>query len=207
MVYLHPLAYLLGYEGVALLRALHGEHDRAFVEERFAETRRLLDASYEGVDVEFVSTEAGYGVWSQTYDLPGNGIFAIEEPVVRRILGGLPAGTALDAACGTGRHAAWLVGQGHQTIGVDSSPDMLAHARAKVPGADFRHGELHELPVRDSEVDLVVCSLALTHVADLGPVPRSADHGHLDVPEIRRTGCRAVGPDPVRQRPDSPGSV
>ncbi len=41
---------------------------------------------------------------------------------------------------------------------------MLATAKAKVPGADFRLGDLHALPVADDCVDLVVISLALTHV-------------------------------------------
>ena len=30
-------------------------------------------------------------------------------------------------------------------------------------GADFREGELHQLPVADQSVDLVVCAPALTH--------------------------------------------
>ncbi|WP_241582192.1 class I SAM-dependent methyltransferase, partial [Rosenbergiella nectarea] len=47
---------------------------------------------------------------------------------------------------------------------------MLARARAEVPGAGFRLGELTRLPVEDGAVDLVVCALALAHVPDLEPV-------------------------------------
>ncbi|GAA0470162.1 hypothetical protein Ade02nite_33240 [Paractinoplanes deccanensis] len=36
-IYQHPLAYLLGLEGVALLRAFAGEHGREFTHARFAE--------------------------------------------------------------------------------------------------------------------------------------------------------------------------
>ncbi|MDQ2789573.1 MAG: SAM-dependent methyltransferase, partial [Actinomycetota bacterium] len=43
MLHQHPLAYLLGLEGVALMRAFAGEYDRAFTEARFADIRRLLD--------------------------------------------------------------------------------------------------------------------------------------------------------------------
>jgi ubiquinone/menaquinone biosynthesis C-methylase UbiE len=187
MVYLHPLAFLLGYEGVALLRALKGEHDRAFVEARFTEITELLDAhaAAPGVEADIVSTVDGYGVWSQTYDLPGNGIFAFEEAVVRPVIESLPRGVALDAACGTGRNTAWLVEQGHTTIGVDSSSGMLAHARAKVPAADFRPGDLHQLPVDDDEVDLVLCSLALTHLPDLRPIV-------AEFARVLRPGGRAV---------------
>jgi hypothetical protein len=44
VVYRHPLAFLLGLEGAALLRAQAGDgFDRAFVEARMAETRTLLE--------------------------------------------------------------------------------------------------------------------------------------------------------------------
>ncbi len=89
---------------------------------------------------------------------------------MREIIDDRPAGAALDAACGTGRYAEYLVDRGHRVIGVDSSPDMLAKALDRVPDAEFREGDLHRLPVDDDAMDLVVCSLALTHVSDLGPV-------------------------------------
>ena len=43
VIYQHPLAYLLGIEGLALLRAWAGDYDEAFVTARLAEVRRLLD--------------------------------------------------------------------------------------------------------------------------------------------------------------------
>ncbi|WP_156222226.1 class I SAM-dependent methyltransferase [Actinomadura litoris] len=173
VIYEHPLAYLLGIEGAALLRAFTGEGDRRFVEERLAEVRRLLDdesLADLGTEVRRVGTVEGYGVWAGTYDDPGNAAFDIDRPVVAEILGGLAPGEALDAACGTGRYARDLVGRGHRVIGVDSSPDMLDRARASVPEAEFRLGDLHRLPVDGGAADVIVCALALTHVADLGPV-------------------------------------
>src|SRR5258708_20192289 len=145
-----PLAYWLGLEGVELLRAFAGDYDRDFGEARIADIRRLLDSSSlngEGVTAAQVDTVDGYHVWSATYDQPGNGLFDIEEPVVHEILGSLSPGIALDAACGTGRYAEYLAAQGHQVIGVDSSPDMLAHARARVPHAEFQQANLHPLPL------------------------------------------------------------
>lgn len=81
----------------------------------------------------------------------------------------MPAGVALDAACGTGRIAAYLVQQGHQVTGVDSSPDMLAVARGRVPAAEFLLGDLNHLPAADESVDIITCALALSHLAELGP--------------------------------------
>jgi hypothetical protein len=45
MIYQHPLAYLVGLEGVALLHAFAGEYDRDFTEARLAEVRALLDSA------------------------------------------------------------------------------------------------------------------------------------------------------------------
>ncbi|WP_454196462.1 class I SAM-dependent methyltransferase [Nocardia sp. Marseille-Q1738] len=90
--------------------------------------------------------------------------------IVRAVAGALPPGVALDAACGTGRIATVLDDCGHQVIGVDSSPEMLAHARERLPQADFRLGELYRLPIGADSIEVVVCSLALTHVPDLAPV-------------------------------------
>jgi SAM-dependent methyltransferase len=169
-IYQHPLAYLLGLEGVALLRAFAGEYDAEFTHARFDDVRRLLDSPAlhcDGTDVPPISAVDGYRAWAPVYDEPGNGLIDLEEPVVHEIVDALPAGVALDAACGTGRHARHLAGLGHTVTGVDSSPDMLAIARRKVPGARFLQADLHRLPLPDGAVDLVVCALALTHVPDL----------------------------------------
>jgi ubiquinone/menaquinone biosynthesis C-methylase UbiE len=68
------------------------------------------------------------------------------------------------------RPAEYLAAVGHAVIGVDISPEMLAVTREKVPGADFRVGDLHQLPVPGQHVDVVVCAQALTHVRELAPV-------------------------------------
>ena len=111
----------------------------------------------------------GYAEWAASYDVPENPMFVAEEPVVHGLLARYPAGEALDAACGTGRQTAHLASLGHRVIGVDATPEMLALARAKTPEARFEAGDLAALPLPDGSVDLAVCSLALTHCADLGP--------------------------------------
>jgi ubiquinone/menaquinone biosynthesis C-methylase UbiE len=172
VIYQHPLAYLLGLEGVALLRAWAGDYDQEFVQARLAEIRRLVDdptlADHDGVLVRRGDTLAAYRRWSATYDEPRNSLFDSDEPVMHAILDTPPIGTALDAACGTGRYAAYLAARGHRVIGVDSSPDMLA--RARVSGATLVHSDVHQLPLADSAVDIVVSALALVHLPSLVPV-------------------------------------
>jgi ubiquinone/menaquinone biosynthesis C-methylase UbiE len=173
VIYQHPLAYLLGLEGIALLRAFAGEYDREFTMARLEEIRDLLDSVQElgdGVAAPPILSTEGYASWAEFYDEPGNQMIELEQPVVREILDGLEPGVALDAACGTGRHGAYLASLGHTVIGVDSSAAMLERARKKVPDGEFHEADLHQLPLPDDHVDLVVCGLALMHVPDLAPV-------------------------------------
>jgi SAM-dependent methyltransferase len=168
VIYQDPLAYLLGLEGIALLDAWAGDHDREFTEARLAEIRRLVDDEKlrdRGVAVERVSTVTAYRRWSASYDAEAaGGLFEMDEPVVAGYLDGRKPGVALDAACGTGRFAEFLSRSGHRVIGVDSSPDMLAYARRRVPEGEFHIGELDRLPLPDDSVDVIVCALALEHV-------------------------------------------
>ncbi|GIE35644.1 hypothetical protein Ait01nite_086890 [Actinoplanes italicus] len=173
MIHQRALEYLLGIEGAALLRSFTEESGPEFGRARVAEIRRLLEMAeldVEPVAAERVAPVDGYRVWAETYDVPGNGLFGPEEEAVHAILAELSPGIAVDAACGTGRHSGWLAGRGHRVIGVDASPDMLARARNRVPDGDFREGPLEALPVPDEHADVVVCALALSHVADLKPV-------------------------------------
>ena len=95
MLYQHPLAYLLGLEGAALMRAFNGGYDREFTEARIGEMRALLDSAGQfgdGVATRPVTTAQGYDAWAENYDEP-NDLVDLEQPVVREILDRLPAGT------------------------------------------------------------------------------------------------------------------
>lgn len=173
MVYESPLAYVLGIEGIALLRTVAEGDDRDAVESRVAEIRELVDddsLARVTADVGRVDTVTGYRQWAKAYDDPGNPAFDMDEPVIIDILDELPAGDTVDAACGTGRISRLLADRGHRVLGVDSSAEMLTRARARVPEGTFQPGDLTALPLPAGTTDLVVCALALTHVRDLGPV-------------------------------------
>jgi ubiquinone/menaquinone biosynthesis C-methylase UbiE len=213
VIYQHPLAYLLGLEGIALLRAFAGEYDRDFTMARLDEIRALLDSAAdlgEGTTVHPIPTTEGYASWAQFYDEPGNQLIDLEQPIVREILAGLPRGVALDAACGTGRHSAYLASLGHTVIGVDSSAAMLERARENVPAGEFQEAELHDLPLPVDHVDLVVCALALIHVPALEPVLAEfvrvlRPGGHLVISDQRGL-MTSIGVPVVKTGPDgSPG--
>lgn len=87
MIYQHPLAYLLGLEGIALLHAYAGEYDREFTEARLAEIRALLDNDElgEGATARAITTQVAYGEWAPSYDSPGNQLIDLEQPIVQAI--------------------------------------------------------------------------------------------------------------------------
>lgn len=97
---------------------------------------------------------AAYRGWSATYDEPRNSLFDCDEPVMHEVLDLLPVGTVLDAACGTGRWSAHLAARGYRVLGVDSSPEMLDRARARVPDGVFLPGDLHQPAVAVAVADV-----------------------------------------------------
>jgi ubiquinone/menaquinone biosynthesis C-methylase UbiE len=174
MMFQHPLAYLVGVEGIALLRAWGGEYDEQFVTARLAEVRRMMEdealVHHPGVHVESEATENAYRQWASSYDDPGNGLLELDLPFIDAALGNLPVGVAVDTACGTGRVARRLAARGHHVLGFDNSAAMLELARRNVPAVEFAVAAVDQLPLGDGSVDLVTNALAMTHVADLQPV-------------------------------------
>ncbi|MGX2997359.1 class I SAM-dependent methyltransferase [Streptomyces sp. JNUCC 64] len=164
---------VLGIEGLALLRSAL-DADDAFLDARVAEIRKFAGSDGTGMPgagaaVSELDESAGYASWAKLYDSLPSSFLQVEEPIVHRLLDEGPVGTALDAACGTGRTTVALTSRGYDVIGVDQSPQMLEQARGKAPEADFRLGRLEELPVEDASVDLAISTLALTHQPDLRP--------------------------------------
>ena len=163
---------LVGVEGLALLRQLFGGDDESAAA-RVEEVRRIVaaeDGPYSaGSEVPELDVRAGYAAWSETYDRPGNPLIAVEQPAIWAILDAIPPGFALDAACGTGRHARRLAARGHRVTGADLTAEMLAVARAAVPEASFVQADLAALPFPTGRFDLAVCALAMDHQLLVGP--------------------------------------
>jgi len=165
--------FLVGLIGSALLRSRVTDlGEKPFCDARIAELHRLLEHWDDpALQAEQRWQEApaaeGYSVWASTYDTDYNPLIDLDNAVLGPMLDRYEPGHALDAACGTGRWAAHLSERGHVVVGVDQSAEMLEVARAKLPRAEVKQGELESLPLPNASVDLVVCSLALTHLREL----------------------------------------
>ena len=183
--------YVLAVEGLAMARHIMTRPD--VMAERAHEIAGIVaardtDLLATRMPVTSYDVEDGYTLWAPRYDTMANALIDAEAPIVDQLVRPLSPGVALDAACGTGRHAAFLDGLGWKVIGVDATPAMLDIARSKVAGGEFHEGRLQALPLDDASIDLVVCALALTHIDDLNPV-------FAEFARVLRTGGRVVTTD------------
>jgi SAM-dependent methyltransferase len=119
-------------------------------------------------------------VWSETTDDgPWNG--HLERPALRSLVPtGLKGRTVLDAGCGAGGQAEWLLDQGAEVIGLDLSPAMVDEAQRRCAGRGrFLVADLAEpLPLEPGSVDGVISSLALHYLQDW-TVPLGSFHRAL----------------------------
>jgi SAM-dependent methyltransferase len=98
--------------------------------------------------------------WDRRYEeaelvwTPRPNRFLVEE------VSGLQAGTALDLACGEGRHAVWLAERGCETTGVDWSAVAIEKGRrlaeARGVSVDWMVADLNEWQPPDTAWDLVL---------------------------------------------------
>jgi SAM-dependent methyltransferase len=96
----------------------------------------------------------------------------------------VPGARTLEIGVGTGLVAAALRADGRPVVGVDLSPGMLAHARARV-GPVVARADAHVLPVADSALDNVYIVWVLHVVADPATVVR-------ECARVLRVGGRVV---------------
>jgi SAM-dependent methyltransferase len=72
----------------------------------------------------------------------------------------------LDVGCGPGALTAQLVARGAAVSAVDPSPQFVAAARERNPGADVREANAEELPFEDDEFDATLAQLVVHFMAD-----------------------------------------
>jgi len=117
-----------------------------------------------------VQVDEGYERWAPLYDDSPNPLLTREERYLVPLLGDVRKRAILDLACGTGRWMAKVAGLGGECcVGIDISAAMLGAARhkASLEGHVVR-GTCASLPFKASTFDLVICSFALGHFAEVG---------------------------------------
>ena len=76
-------------------------------------------------------------------------------------------GNVLDVACGTGDMAVELIKCGCKVTGVDISEAMLAIAKRKVEGGEWRVANVEHLPFEDNIFDAVTCAFGVRNFVHL----------------------------------------
>jgi SAM-dependent methyltransferase len=106
---------------------------------------------------------ADYDAGAPSYDMNLYPADTQEEWVARLLTLIPPAGTVLDAPCGTGRYFSLITGAGMRVVGVDQSAGMLAQARARNPAVWLEHKSLQELSYA-AEFDAAITVDAMENV-------------------------------------------
>ena len=92
-----------------------------------------------------------------------------ERPATLSLLPEVQGKRVLDAACGPGAHAQWLIARGAEVVGVDASQKMIELAKRRLgEGADVRYADLRKpLTFLESEsFDIVLSPLTMEYIED-----------------------------------------
>lgn len=78
-----------------------------------------------------------------------------------------PGRLTIDVGCGEGRVTRDLRALGHNVVGLDLSPSMVAAARKADPGGEYLVASAAELPFEDGAADLAVAFMTLMDMDDM----------------------------------------
>jgi SAM-dependent methyltransferase len=100
---------------------------------------------------------------------PWNALY--ERPATLALLPDVAGLDVLDAGCGHGWYADWLVRHGARVVAIDRSARMVEHARGRLLNrATVLRSDMHQLPqFADGSFDLILSALAIHYVQDLTP--------------------------------------
>ena len=96
-----------------------------------------------------------------------------------------PGSRVLDVGCGSGLYGHLAAKRGAQVAGLDAAEGMIAIARERTPSADFRIGEMEELPFADETFDVVTGFNSFQYAAD--PI-----HALREARRVTKPGGRVV---------------
>jgi cytosine/adenosine deaminase-related metal-dependent hydrolase/ubiquinone/menaquinone biosynthesis C-methylase UbiE len=113
-----------------------------------------------------VSPTDVFDIWAQVYDEQPNPLLALEQRFLSRMLPDVGGLDVLDAGCGTGRWLQLLTSHRPASlVGVDTSPEMLQRASAKLGAKSTLHlGSCTALPVQSVTADLILASFVISYL-------------------------------------------
>src|SRR5438270_2810769 len=113
-----------------------------------------------------VSSSDLFNIWAQVYDEQPNPLLAVEQRFLSRMLPDIAGLDVLDVGCGTGRLLQLLASHRPASlVGVDTSPEMLQRASAKLGTKSTLHlGSCTALPVPSAIADLILASFVLSYL-------------------------------------------
>lgn len=116
---------------------------------------------------------AAYDLWAQDYDhQPDNLMLHLDQDIFSELILriSLENKVVIDIGCGTGRHWNRIMNQKPaQLVGYDVSSGMLMELKKKFPSAQVEVATDNQLAaVCDESVDVIVSTLTLAHIEDLG---------------------------------------
>jgi ubiquinone/menaquinone biosynthesis C-methylase UbiE len=139
-------------------------------------TASQIDGAREHLIETYRRKAARYDVASQFYPVPGYPQRAHRLRAVQAL--GLRAGdSVVDIACGTGLNFSLIeqvIGPHGRIVGVDLTDAMLAQAEHRIATKGWRNISLVQADAAEfdfpTEVDAILCTYALSHVAECGDV-------------------------------------
>lgn len=149
-----------------------------------------------------------------------------QRPAYERVLNETGVGSGsrlLDVACGPGLAAQLAAARGAEVAGLDAAEASIVIARERVPGGDFRVGDMEVLPWADAAFDVVTSFNGFQFASDLTIALREAGRvtrpgGRVDVvvwgpadtcdvPPIMAAVLDLLPPQPASAQPSVPLSA
>jgi len=113
----------------------------------------------------------GYREWESTYEQTVLDEMDLDLLARLTTVPWSAARQAIDLGCGTGRTGVWLKQCGVTEIdGVDITPEMMEHARAKGIYRTLAIGNVSDTGLLDASYDLAIASLVDEHLTHIAPL-------------------------------------
>lgn len=120
-----------------------------------------------------MNIKEAYKNWSLQYDSGLNKTRDLEAASLKELLNNYSFHRCLELGCGTGKNTGWLITKCNSILAIDISDEMLAIAKQKITDkkVSFINADItSDWDWVDQKFDLVVCSLVLEHIENIGAV-------------------------------------